>query len=537
MGQLSEPGRQEIRERMAHLRGAEARAEARRLAAAWGLSEATVYRASREARQPKGRRTQGERQIEVSEEALSMMVALTSQTQMPATDVIEIAEGNGLIEPGAVNPAWLTRHLRANGMSRRQSARDPRPCRRFEASEPGELYQIDATVAEQYYIEDDGSVGWENAASRNKNRPGNEKQRLSLIGALDDHSRAAYAEFVTGLTVNHWLNFEFNCFRKKADGFEFHGIPRTVYMDNDAVAKNQKFIAAHRALGITIKKHKPTTKNDLWSNARSKGKIERFLGFLAEKQKRTKICKFRSLAEANEFLREVCREKNLARHGTTGDAPLLRWRRIRPEMLVQCDDDRLYELLYRDIIERTIYRDLTVRIDGDVWQLDYSRPFLDMINRKVTIYRHPREKSRIYLEWEGREYRVERQGQELRAWEDGPRAIAKPERQEQLEAAMTMDLSGLKMWGFDKGAEAGQVAYLPVEKQGVALDTSGLIAAAPRRLRVDAMLAVAGELGRPLRAAESAHLAASWGEWVTDEEIETGLAELRAPVMQEANAG
>jgi len=524
MAHLDLEAKEEIRRKMFHLKGAKARQGAQALAEAYGVSEKTIYRVSASRRKIKSRSTKGKIKLPIKDGVLKKMRAFTYQTDCPATDVVEIFEGNGMIEPG-MRPAWFSRWLKTQGMSRKEMKKDRRPCIRFEASQPGEVYQIDTTMSEQYFVDDDGSIGWESTVSRNKNRPGNQKKRLVLFAAMDDHSRVVYAEFFTGQTINHWLNFMFNAFRKKDDPrFIFHGIPWALYMDNDAISKSDKFGRVCRALGILVKKHEPTKKTDRFSKARSKGKIERKLRGFAEKQKITKINKFASLKEANEFLFEKCLEYNSRIHSTTGEAPFRRWNKIRPEMLIQCEDDRLYELLYRDIFERQISRNLTIRFEDEIWQLDYTQPFLDMANQRITFYRHPLEKGKIYIEWEGREYTIERREMKLHNWINGPVRLPQSEHEKKIEAMEKEDFSGLKLWGFDQGPDKN-VAYLPVKK-GVEFDTSGLKPEPAKMRRIDAMMKIAGELGRPLSGEENTHLTALFEKWVTDQEIDEAMKQL-----------
>jgi hypothetical protein len=238
MQEFTEAAREEIRAKMAGLSGSEAKAVALELAESFRVSIGHIYRVSSWTRAVKTRRSRGKIRIPIDPEILKDMVSMSIKTGMASTDVIDIFQKNGEITSD-ISPAWFNRQLRIRGLSRRERDVDRRPFRRFEASEPGELFQIDATLAEQYYIDDDGSIDLESRASRNKNRPGNRKSRLYIIAAMDDHSRCVYAEFTTGITVNAWLNFEFNCFRQKSDPrFIFHGIPRAIYMDNDVIGKN-----------------------------------------------------------------------------------------------------------------------------------------------------------------------------------------------------------------------------------------------------------------------------------------------------------
>jgi len=536
MGKLSEDAKQEIRLAMAGLSGADARQEARELSESLGVNEGTIYRYSAKCRGSKARTNRGERKLPLDDNVLEKMKAFTYQTDCPAPDVIEIFEKNGELKPGVISPSWFTRWLKAQAMSRKEMKQDRRPCRRFEASEPGELFQIDHTPAEQFYIDDDGSVAWESTVSRNKNRAGNRKKRLIIFGAIDDYSRCTYAEFTTGQTVNHWLNFLFNTFMQKKDPrFYFHGIPRSIYMDNDTVAKSPKFVKAMSALGVRVRKHKPTLKTDRFSNARSKGKIERFLQFLAEKQKRTKLKKFTSLEEANQFLMEVCLQYNNKIHSTTGETPLSRWIRIRPEMLIQCEDRKIYELLYRDEFQCKVYNDLTLRLDGEIWQLEYCEPFFQMIGQRVIVFRHPLKQDKIYVEWEGREYQVSRRVFEPRAWAEGPAHLPKSEREQQIEEMENMDFGHLKLWGFDKGPNENAI-FLP-SKKGVDSKALREKIEPPKVKQFDAMYRISRELGRNLSEQENKFLTGLFGEWVTDEEIERAIEQLTRQANLEVKSG
>jgi hypothetical protein len=126
------------------------------------------------------------------------------------------------------------------------------------------------------------------------------------------------------------------------------------------------------------------------------------------------------LEEANDWLFQVCLEKNSKRHSGTGEVPFKRWIRIRDEMLVRCEDEELYRILNRNRYERQVYGDLTVRIGGEVWQLPRDNIFYEMIKRKVEVYIHPLEPDRISIVWQGQEYEIERAESELRAWSEGP---------------------------------------------------------------------------------------------------------------------
>jgi transposase InsO family protein len=528
MGALSAAARSEIRDRMAGLSGAEARSVAGELASGYEITEATVYRLSQDVRRTRKRSTAGKRRLPVDERILQEMAKCSVDGDMTATDIVEHFELNGWIEPGLVSPSYLTRYLKEHGLSRREMRVDRRPYRRFEASEPNQVFQIDATLAEQFYLDDDGSIDWEGRASCNKNRAGNRKTRLYIIGIIDDHSRCVYAEFVTSVTTNDWLRFEFNAFRRKADPrFIFHGLPRILYMDNDSVAKNEKFLRAHEILGIKIIKHKPTKKTDTFSNARSKGKIERFFLYLAQKQRVTKFGKFQSLEEANRWLLDVCHRKNGTRHSSTGEIPYQRWMRISDERLIRCEDSELYNALYRDRTERQVYGDRTIRMDGTVYQLPGDEIFYRMIKQKVMVFMHPQQPESMCIGFEGKEYEVPLIASGNGNWSAGPVRHPQTAIERKQAELRQIETRPMKTYGeFEEQPEERAVAFMPFTR-GTDLDTSALVPEPKRMERIDAMLRIADRLRVDrLDTATVELLTDMLDDWVTDEELEAAIEQL-----------
>lgn len=528
MGAVNAAARQEIRERMSGLTGAEARAMACELARGYAITEASVYRLTQDVRGRRSRKTRGALRLGVDKAVLEEMAKYSVQHDMAATDIVELFELNGWVEPGRVGAAYLTRYLKAQGLSRREAQTDRRPYRRFEAAEPNQVFQIDATMAEQFYIDDDGSIDWEGRASCNKNRAGNRKTRLYIIGIVDDHSRCVYAEFTTSVTTNDWLRFEFNCFRKKDDPrFIFHGIPRILYMDNDAVARNEKFRRAHETLGIKIIAHKPTKKTDTFSNARSKGKIERFFLYLAQKQRVTKFRKFGNLEEANRFLLAICQQKNSRRHSSTGEVPYQRWIKIRDERLIRCEDSELYNALYRDRYERQVYGDLTIRMANKVYQLPGDEIFYQMIKQKVAVYIHPQQPDSMCIGFQGREYEVPLVEAGERDWSEGAVRYELTPLERKVAELRQIEEREMRVWGeFEDERPDEAVAAMPFNR-GTELDTSAL-KPEPRRIsRHYALLQIAEQLDRPLTGEENRILTGLLAERVTEEEIESAFEQCR----------
>ena len=394
---MSEDQVREIKQEMFGLTGRAARQKASYLAEMMGVDVSRIYWYSRDVRP--GRKARADKGVlrSVNESDLEKLLVFTVQHDFAAPHLAEIAKENGV----NIHPATYNRILRERRLSRRENKQDLRPYRRWEAEHPNDLHQIDSTVSQQFYLADDGGVGYEAPHERYKNKPGNKKPRLVLIQVLDDHSRVKCARFTLGNHYMAWMNTLHYAWRKKENrSFPFYGLPRVLYSDNDSVIKSRRFTKAMARLGVEIKTHEV-------GESRAKGKVEGGFKMLQEFEKVTKIKKWKSLDEANAALEDFLIWYNSRKHGSTGERPFARWLRIDPARLINTPREELFNLLHLDFTQRKIYPDLHIYMFGKEFQLPRREPFINWIGKKVEVCWYPRETERIFVVIDDKDYEIE----------------------------------------------------------------------------------------------------------------------------------
>lgn len=393
---------------MRGLRGGRARQEADRLAARYGVTRASIYRMTREVRPPRKRRADREtRSIENLDPTTpwGYCAGLVVKHEFAADLALATGRANG--KDLGVSVATFRRWLREAGASRRHVKIYRRPCRRFEAARPNDLWQMDFTQAAQYYIADDGGISAWGVGERRENKRG----RIPLVVAcvVDDHSRARYRRAYPTMRKDHLLDFLQHSFSPKSDPrHPLCGLPRMIYSDNDSIIHNGIVDEALDFLAIGHDAHLPVTdaKPDA---ARGTGKVERAFRSLKEAEKITHLQKWQSLDEFNAWLFEDDIRYGNQEHGTTGDMPFARWSSIRADELRLPPADEIFNRLYFREKASPISAHLTIRPgDGREWQLPFAEPFIGIMQRgeKLDYFMLPKDPDRILALADGVEHEV-----------------------------------------------------------------------------------------------------------------------------------
>ncbi|MFQ5630549.1 MAG: DDE-type integrase/transposase/recombinase [bacterium] len=279
----------------------------------------------------------------ISPEAWEKAAALKKEApNRSVRKVIRIMEANGLIQTGQIKQSTLARHFKEHGLDRKSLAKSPQVFRRFEAERPNQIWQSDILYGP--YLPD--------PKQPEKNK------RTYLVAFIDDFSRLVlHAEF-------YW-DEKFpaleNTFKK---GMLKRGVPESVYVDNGQVYSARRLDAVCAALGIRKISCKPYSPE-------GKGKIERFFGtvrsnFLDEPE----VTKTQTLPELNRLFwgwLEV--EYHNRKHGTTGVAPLVRWRESIGNFLRTVDEKELAELFLWQVT-RTVTKVGLVMVQGIEFEVD-----------------------------------------------------------------------------------------------------------------------------------------------------------------------
>lgn len=266
------------------------------------------------------------------------------------------------------NAHTLATHLRQLGKTRRLLKQQDRAFRRFERSQPNELWQGDAM---------DGP--W----LPDPNQPA-KKRKAYLFCFLDDYSRLApYAEFF-------WDEALPRMERVLKVGMLRRGVPQAIYVDNGKVYAANQFAAACATLGIHCIHSKPYCPE-------GRGKQERFfetvrLQFMPE----VAVSSIATLEELNQSFwawLELIYHKTV--HSETGQTPLERYQQavqnIRP-----ADHNQLVQA-FRWRETRKVRKDGRIELQGNAYQVDAS-----FIGRTLELRFDPFDLSALELWFDGR---------------------------------------------------------------------------------------------------------------------------------------
>lgn len=450
----------------------------------------------------------GAEKVEVPGQVLQKMLHLAVVKDLSGPEVIEAAILSSWIEPGAISvPTW-NRYLAHRQMSRAQRDRHIEPFRRFEEAYSNQRHYVDITGFPDYFVEADGSIGYESTLSTSKNRPGNRKPRLQLFWLVDGHSRTQYGRFYYSKNTLNWLDFLIKAWTPKADpyGYPFQGRPDNVYSDKESIWFTpimQRFLAA---MEVHFHHHMP-------GESQAKGKVERAIG-VVETWLRHAFSNMEkvTLQQANVFLDDLLYKINGRLHGTTRQDPLSRWRTgLAGRNIRLMPDAEVSERFFYTQDMRLIQGDMTVRIGGKAWQLPRRAPFLNYGGETVPVFYHPGATAlrSIFVVIEDVEYEIEHATPLADAageYRQLPQT-AQERLREQLEA---VDVSDLQVGGFRE--MYAQRAFLPAQGEELDLEALALPRRALGRLQLVERLQGEGVIAAPPSAPDKAYIDALYAK-------------------------
>lgn len=442
-----------IQKEMSGLSGKPARQKALILASQFKIDVTRIYYYSKDVRpRRKQRADKGDIKF-IEKDKLQQLAHYSIKYDFSADHIKEIAAANNM---GEISPSSFNRVLRNMGLSRRQAKKDINPYISWEAPYPNALHQLDSTVAQQFYLDDDGSIGYEPPEQRYKNKPGNRKPRITMLALRDDYSRSIFARFFLGNHTFAWMEFLYQAWSVKLEdpaGFPFHGLPKFLYSDNDTVIKSKKFRRAMDRLNVKLMSHEV-------GNSRAKGKIEVAFKLLQEFEKVSKIHKWQTLDQANADLFDYLYYVNNRIHSITRQPSFERWRTIKHDHLQEMPNESVFKMLHMDVWHRQIRKDMTVSLHGKIWQLPFRTPFINHIGKMAEMYSYPGETDSLIMLLDGKEYEVPYADKKMRGLGRHD-ALPTPAALEMRQKITTANDPELKLTGFYK--DRHRRIYLPAE--------------------------------------------------------------------------
>jgi putative transposase len=316
---------------------------------------------------PKGRSDRGKSRALDDETCLSLKTLRKEMPQATLPMLMAEMEKRKLIMPGIRLPeTTVYRFLRSQGLMKISEKQEDR--RKFEASDPNEIWQSDVMHGPEVYVE-------------------GKKRKSYLIAIIDDHSRLIpHAEFYLSEGIDSYLDALEQAFLKR-------GLPRKLYVDNGPAFRSRQLEYITASLGVTLIHARPY-------KPQGKGKIERwfrvvrtsFLSYVRDTPK---------LWEINEWLSHwIENEYHSKKHGSTGQSP---FKRFTANMeCVRPAPDNLMDY-FRKVARRKVAKDRSITFEGKLYEAPVT-----LIGKQVELLYHDNDPDNIEIKWNNESYGIVR---------------------------------------------------------------------------------------------------------------------------------
>ena len=411
---LGEFARSEIREELIGLKGGGARARIAVLAGLHGVSTGYLYAMTRDLRPQRKQRTDcGKRLLELREDpAVKLAMELVHTRNLSPKLAIRTVEaneretgGDGFCFP--ISIGHFCRVLRQCGIHRGAERRNATAYRPWQATFPGEIFQLDFSGLKTRWIDrTTRRILKLSNLEVSKNHPNTDPNRVRLWQFMlkDDFSRLQYSRFVAcdapnGMNV---LDFLLECFREL-------GIPLTLYTDRDRVIRSRRLFRAESMLnkayanagGFRLLQHEP-------DNPQATGKVERAHQIMQEYENLIGVSyKHRTLDELNNFSQQVDLDYNWSIHRKLHYRPTELWQ--RGAQALRMPPPKLLDSAFKaDEFNCRITQRVTIEFRNHEYQLPRERPFVNWIEKKCSVIWPPDEDYFWLIGLDGKEYEIAR---------------------------------------------------------------------------------------------------------------------------------
>jgi transposase InsO family protein len=385
---LGDIARQEIRDSIIGLRGAELRALIATFSDQYSVSKGYLYAMTSDVRPQRKRRSDSGARLQQwkSDPVVSRAMELVHVYNVKPELAVQQAEteerergGAGFSFPMCLG--HFQRVLRQCGINRRSEQRNATAYRPWQAKFPGEVFQLDFSGLKERWIDrDTRRIMKVSKLEISRNHPNTDPKRQGLwkFTLKDDYSRLQYSRFIAceAPNSNNVLDFLLECFREL-------GIPLILYADRDSVLRSRRFFRAESILnnaysdcgGFRLLQHAA-------GNPRATGKVERAHQVIEEYEKLIGISyEKRTLEELNDFSRQIDLHYNWRVHRRTKRRPAELWQegaealRMPPPKLL--DSAMKAEEFRCRITDR-----VTIEFRNEEYQLPRERPFVNWAGSK-----------------------------------------------------------------------------------------------------------------------------------------------------------
>lgn len=243
---------------------------------------------------------------------------------------------------------------------------DAKDKRKFEASNPNELWQSDVMHGPYVYVN-------------------GKKKKTYLIAIIDDFSRYIIA---SKFYYNERRETFLDCLR---DGITRRGLPSKLYVDNGSCFRALHLDQITAQLGIAIHHSRPYT-------PQGRGKIERWFQHVQKNFLQVFLTNYPEATEKQlqEQFENWVNEYNNTEHGSTGVAPHRKY-----QDHIECTRPAPPGLIsyFREIEFRRVKKDRTVKLNGQSFEVP-----VQLIDRKVELKYFPDDLTQVEVFFENKSY-------------------------------------------------------------------------------------------------------------------------------------
>lgn len=415
--------------------------------------------------------------------------------------------------------ARITQLLREHKLTRRDQ-RQPTPKLKMRSLYPNHVHQYDTSVC-RYYLNPDQRIVPIGKAEDYKNKPGrfDKKQRLIRHILIDHATGAFYVEYSTTQRQTDDATFLYHGWKRKEDGFIFHGVPRMLILDNDNTIRSHAMMRLYNYLGIEIPDVIPY-------HSWVKGTVEEFnlcwerwfeMKFLFQKSG--------DLDEINRWaFNEAVRIQNTKIHSRHGMTRFAAWDAAVGEHLREIVDlDTYKQMLYSVPDTRKVRIDGSIFFKGQVYKVEDP----ELWGTRVDVIVHPfkyEDDMAITVQWPSRKEPVSMVVPDIKTYTLIPRklqefgfdqdavvwgnykAVAKTAREKALEGVESAGIQEEVLTPFLDSVTAEMKQRFP-QRIGRPIEKAADIASGPVPMsRIKAKQALCKLMGRGLSNWEAAYV-------------------------------
>jgi len=385
-------------------------------AAMSGKSKDTLYRLAkqngytpeRKQRADKGLSKSGITEIQL--QYVSTLLQTTARQNkgviMPVEKALQIAQDNGIIDPGQISVSRLQQLLKERNMNKEALDSD-RASIRMASEYPNQVHIFDASICIQYYLKKGKGLMLLDERDFREKKPKNMakiKQRLIRMVLADHFSNTIFIKYYVAAGECQEITYDFLCSAWRGLGeekFPFRGVPDFLLMDAGSANIAKGIMELLRALEIKTPENMPHNPRRQGSAECAQNIVERWF------ESTLHLEPAYTIEQLNQWAQDWMIHFNATHIHTRHGMPRTNcWLQIKAEELRELPVQKvLHELYSEPLVTRTVKQDNTIDFQTDAYRLKHIPGIRPKV--KVQVRRRPYLLPQIAVIFDDQEYLVD----------------------------------------------------------------------------------------------------------------------------------